>query len=66
VAGPAIDFSFDAKTFLPFLSKAVAPIVLNVINNTSILDFYANNGQYRYLQMVTKPESRTIGAAAAK
>ena len=64
VAGPAIDFSFDGEWFLPFLSKATVPIVLHVISNTTVLDFRANGGQFRYLQMPTNPATRTIGAAA--
>jgi hypothetical protein len=64
VVGPAIDFSFDAQDTLRFLNKAVAPIVIHVISNTTVLEFRANGGQYRFLKMPTSPDSRTIGAAA--
>lgn len=58
VEGPANDFSLNVKMLQPFIERATGPIVIQIINNSSIVDFHANGDNYRWLQMPTAPASR--------
>lgn len=58
VEGPAVDFSLNVHMTMPFLDKATGPIVIQVTNNVSVVDFHGNAGAYRWLQMPTQPATR--------
>lgn len=54
IVGPAIEFALNAKYLAPFLEKAygskTGEITIRVKDGKSVVDFYANAGQYRFLQ----------------
>lgn len=58
VEGPAVDFSLNVTSTLKFLDKATGPIVIQVTDHSAIVDFQANGGTYRWMQMPTAPATR--------
>ena len=60
VAGSKNDCSVQADLLLPFLEQAAqSPIEIRIVNNKTTVDFRANKGKYRFLQMPSNPAKRT-------
>jgi DNA polymerase-3 subunit beta len=60
IAGGNVEFSLNVKLLLPFVETAFGnndgDIVIQATDGTTVVDFHANAGQYRFLQMPTQPK----------
>lgn len=65
--GTAVKITVEAANLKNFLERAYGSktgiITLNLKDEKSITDFYANDGQYRFLQMPTKPATVAVPTA---